>query len=356
MTIEPDGHRSQIELSAICFNYETAPTLNNINLSVPKGEILSVVGPSGCGKSTLLRLIAGLLRPSAGSISIAGRRVAGDRTDFVPAEQRGVGLVFQDYALFPHLTAKKNVGFGLQKLPRTERQARIMHMLSLVGLADLADRYPHELSGGQQQRVALARALAPEPAVLLLDEPFSGLDAQTRGQVREQVVSVLKATGTTALMVTHDPDEAIAVGDRIAVLNHGELIQIGTPEQIYHQPVTVFVASLFGDINCLPVVSEGAGTALLQGLNLPIAHGNSSKSIALVRPERVRIAHGRPDATVAKVESSGGYWTVTVETVSAMGKPTQLRARVLSDAALRIQPGDPVSLVIAPDDVHMVSQ
>lgn len=356
MTTEADSQRGQIELTSICFNYETAPTLENVDISIPKGEILSVVGPSGCGKSTMLRLIAGLLRPSRGSIHIACRLVAGERAEFVPAEKRGVGLVFQDYALFPHLTARKNVGFGLQKLPRAEREKRIAHMLELVGLADLADRYPHELSGGQQQRVALARALAPEPAVLLLDEPFSGLDAQTRNQVRAEVVSVIKETGTTALMVTHDPDEAIAVGDRIAVLDHGRLVQIGTPEQIYHQPINTFVAGLFGDINCLAVVPNDGKASVLEHLHLPVDVPDTGQTIALVRPERIRIAHGKNDATVVKVETSGGYWTVTVEARSAAGAVMELRARVLSDAALRIQPGDPVSLVIAPEDIHMVVQ
>jgi iron(III) transport system ATP-binding protein len=210
------------------FGLDELPAVRDVSFSLEKGEILALVGPSGCGKTTTLRMIAGFERPERGSVILAGKVVAGGSV-FVPPERRGVGMVFQEHALFPHLTVLDNVGFGLSGKPKSARQKTSLRMLELLGLHRLANRYPHELSGGERQRVALARAMAPQPIVLLLDEPFSSLDADLRYQVREEVRVILKSMQATAIFVTHDQEEALFMGDRLAVFNQGRLEQIGTP-------------------------------------------------------------------------------------------------------------------------------
>lgn len=237
--------------------------VDGVSFDLADGEILALVGPSGCGKTTTLRLIAGLERPDRGQIRIAGRPVAGEGV-FVPPERRGVGMVFQDHALFPHLTAYENVAFGLRGRPAAEIRATAGEMLRLVGLERLATRHPHALSGGERQRVALARALAPGPALVLMDEPFSSLDADMRLEVREQVRGILKAMGATVVFVTHDQEEALFMGDRLAVFNQGRLEQIGAPEQLFHGAATRFVAEFMGDSDFLrgEVGAEGVRTAL----------------------------------------------------------------------------------------------
>ena len=238
---------SVLELSGVTRRYRRGqpPAIDAVSLAVARGEILALLGPSGSGKSTLLRLIAGFETPDAGSVTIDGRVVAAP-SFAIPPERRGVGIVFQDYALFPHLTVEANVAFGLHALGRGRRQERVASFLELVGLPALAQRYPHELSGGQQQLVALARALAPAPAVVLLDEPFSNLDADLRGQMRQDVEKILRETETTVVFVTHGQDEAFGIADRVGVLAHGRLEQLDTPETIYHRPATPFVAEFVG--------------------------------------------------------------------------------------------------------------
>ena len=230
-----------------------------LNLEVAQGEVLALLGPSGCGKTTTLRLIAGFEAPDAGTIEVSGRIVAGPDT-LVPPEKRQIGMVFQDYALFPHLSVEDNVAYGVQKNdgshnPRDRssqrrrlhrRAARVTTVLSMVDLSHLRSRMPHELSGGEQQRVALARALAPEPKILLLDEPFSNLDAKLRQQVREEVKEILTLSKVTGIFVTHDQEEALYIGDRVAVLNHGRLEQVDTPQSVYQFPATTFVAGFVG--------------------------------------------------------------------------------------------------------------
>lgn len=233
----------------------SAPAVYDLNLTVQKGEILALLGPSGCGKTTTLRMIAGFERPNAGTIQVEGRLVSNGQM-FVPPEKRGISLVFQDHALFPHLTAFENVWFGLKKDEESRKQ--VAFYLRLVGLEHLADRYPHELSGGERQRVALARAMAPQPVLILFDEPFSNLDADRRARIREEVRAILKASGSTAVFVTHDQEEALFMGDRLAVLKEGRLEQIGTPEEIFHNPATRFVAEFMGNTDFLPgEVTEG---------------------------------------------------------------------------------------------------
>ncbi|HXF86369.1 MAG TPA: ABC transporter ATP-binding protein [Anaerolineales bacterium] len=251
------------------------PAVNDVSFELANGEILALVGPSGCGKTTTLRLIAGLERPDAGIIRLNDRIVASDSV-FVPPEQRGVGMVFQDHALFPHLTVYENVAFGLRGRKPDEIRTTVGEMLHLVGLLSFSKRYPHELSGGERQRVALARALAPRPVLLLMDEPFSSLDADLRADVREHVRGILKAMRATVIFVTHDQEEALYMGDRLAVLQKGYLEQIGTPEEIFHDPRTRFVAEFMGDSDFLSgkVVPGGIQTELgllPQVVDLPLS-------------------------------------------------------------------------------------
>ncbi|MCU0939683.1 MAG: ABC transporter ATP-binding protein [Burkholderiaceae bacterium] len=228
-----------------------APVVDRLSLSLARGEIGCVVGSSGCGKTTLLRAIAGFIGVSAGSIDVDGVCVAGPRFAVAP-ERRGIGLVFQDYALFPHLRVLENVAFGLRGADAPARAQRAAAMLDLVGLAGQAQKYPHELSGGQQQRIALARALAPAPKLLLMDEPFSNLDVDLRARLGAEVRQILKASGTTAILVTHDQQEAFAIADRIGVMNHGRLEQWDRPYDLYHRPSTRYVADFIGEGVFLP--------------------------------------------------------------------------------------------------------
>jgi len=261
---EPETSRDHVlELDGITKEFGGETAVEDLSLSVREGELLTLLGPSGCGKTTTLRLLAGLDEPTAGTITVAGERVAGPGT-FVGPEQRDVGLVFQDYALFPHLTATENVAFGLEDRHEAEREARVEEMLDLVGLADQRDAHPDELSGGQQQRVALARSLAPEPDVLLLDEPFSNLDVSLRVEMREEVRDILKTAGVTAVSVTHDQEEAMSISDRVAVMDDGEVDQVGEPETVFQHPESRFVASFLGYASFLSgrVRDEGVDTGL----------------------------------------------------------------------------------------------
>lgn len=240
-----------LTLDGVTKRYGSVVAASSLDLTAAPGELVTLIGPSGCGKSTALRLIAGLDRPDEGIISVDGEVVA-DRRRFQQPERRRVGLVFQDHALFPHLTVGQNVAFGLDKVPRAERRARVGDVLDLVRLVHLAGRYPHEISGGEQQRVALARALAPRPAVVLLDEPFSSLDETLRAQVRGDTVTVLRETGTTGVLVTHDQTEALSLGDRVVVMRNGLIEQTDIPEKVFEQPSSRFVASFMGDAHFLP--------------------------------------------------------------------------------------------------------
>ncbi len=240
-----------LSLEGVSHAYETVLAVDSVDLSVRPGEIVCLVGPSACGKSTLLRVAAGLEDLQQGTVRIGGKVVA-DRRRSVPPEKRGVGLVFQDYALFPHLTVLDNVRFGLTGLAGAARRGRALQSLGQVGMAGQAEAYPHMLSGGQQQRVALARALAPVPRVLLLDEPFSGLDTQLRAQVRDETLHVLKQNAAATLVVTHDPEEAMFLADRIVLMRDGRIVQSGTPVDLYCRPADAFAAGFFGEVNQIP--------------------------------------------------------------------------------------------------------
>ncbi|MEZ5897989.1 MAG: ABC transporter ATP-binding protein [Hyphomicrobiaceae bacterium] len=242
---------ARIQLEGVTKAYDDAGALNGIDLDIKPGEIVCLLGPSGCGKTTLLRVISGIERPSSGRVLINEREVAGPNR-FVPPENRGVGLMFQDFALFPHLTVLDNVAFGLKALARDESLKAARAILDRVGLLDMANSYPSVLSGGQQQRVALARAIVPRPAVMLMDEPFSGLDVQLREAMQEETLALLRETRATSLIVTHHPEEAMRMGDRIVVLRRGRVVQAGRAEDLYRAPADLFVARLFSEINEFP--------------------------------------------------------------------------------------------------------
>lgn len=253
----------QLEHLSKQFPGTKAPVLKDISLDLHQGELLSLLGASGCGKTTLLRLIAGFEQPQTGTITLAGQVVAGSG-QWLPPERRDIGMVFQDYALFPHLTVAENITFGLKKsrrkrsgYPAAQRKKLVADAIAQVGLTGLEKRYPHELSGGQQQRVALARALAPQPALILLDEPLSNLDVQVRLRLRQEIREILKSTGTAAVFVTHDQEEALSISDRIAVMNAGQIEQLDTPEALYQSPATRFVAEFVTQANFLPATPDG---------------------------------------------------------------------------------------------------
>lgn len=271
--------------------------VNDLTFAVGNGEFIALLGPSGCGKTTSLRVIAGLERQDGGTIHIAGTCVASDTVAVAP-ERRRVGMVFQDYALFPHISVAGNVGYGLRR--GTDTRRRIAQVLDLVGLAGADDRSPSELSGGQQQRVALARALAPEPDIVMLDEPFSNLDQQLRVNVRRDVREILRQAGTTAVLVTHDQEEALSLADRIVVMHRGRAEQVGTPEQLYHRPATRFVAEFIGDAQFLRAYARERRAETPLG-DVPLVAEAEGAVEVLLRPEHVRLdrmqvegaAHGR---------------------------------------------------------------
>ncbi|MFC6906491.1 ABC transporter ATP-binding protein [Halalkalicoccus tibetensis] len=314
-TTRPADERGQqstaeavLELDGVTKSFGSECAVEELSLPVREGELLTLLGPSGCGKTTTLRLIAGLERPDGGSIRVGGERVAaGDERSFVAPERRDVGVVFQDFALFPHMSAAENVAFGLDDWDDEAREARVEELLELVGLADHAASTPDELSGGQKQRVALARSLAPEPEILLLDEPFSNLDVDLRVEMREEVRRILKEAGVTGVSVTHDQEEAMSISDRVAVMNDGQLMQVGRPEEVFQHPESRFVAGFLGHASFLSasVVDDIVETPLGR-VGRDRIHGlapeyDRAEIDVLVRPDDVLIRpaeEGRVDGRV----------------------------------------------------------
>ncbi len=279
-----------LELHNVACAYEAGcSAIEGISFSARQGDIIGLLGPSGCGKTTTLRAIAGFEPVSAGEIRLNGALVAAvDR--HVPPERRQVGMVFQDYALFPHLTVRDNVGFGLRHGSATARRRHIDDMLALTGLSELARRYPHALSGGQQQRVALARALAPKPVLLLLDEPFSNLDPDMTYRMRKELLQLLKTTHTTAILVTHDHEEALGMTDTVAVLRHGRLEQCAPPETLYHLPASPFVAEFVGQADFLPgTIHDAVVRTLLGDFPIPQDYRGGQEVVVMIRPDDVQI-------------------------------------------------------------------
>jgi iron(III) transport system ATP-binding protein len=330
----------QLRLVGLRKRFGEHDVVAGIDLDVMSGEFVALLGPSGCGKTTTLRMIAGLERADAGLIEIAGEVVV-DRRRFVPAERRRVGLVFQEYALFPHMTVEENVAYGL---PRggTRRQT-VADFLAMVGLGEMAERYPRELSGGQQQRVALARALAPTPALLLLDEPFSNLDPALRGQVRAEVRDILRQAGTTTVLVTHDQEEALSMADRVAAMFNGTLAQVAAPQALYDLPVSREVASFIGDAQFLPGTGNGKTIETVLG-SLRTVEPVTGPASALVRPESIVVLPvDSPFGTPAHVDDSRFFGHDRLLTCR-LTDGIRLDVRVIG--ARGPSPGDSVRLVV----------
>jgi iron(III) transport system ATP-binding protein len=285
---------ARLSLEGISHGYGGAPVLEDVSLQLRRGEITCLLGPSGCGKSTLLRIAAGIERQDRGRVLIDGKP-ASDATLHLAPEARGIGLIFQDFALFPHLSATDNVAFGLGG-PPAERRARAAALLERVGLAGHGGKYPHQLSGGEQQRLALARALAPRPPILLMDEPFSGLDNRLRDGVRDQTLDILKEEGTAVLLVTHDPEEAMRMADEIALMRAGRIVQIGAPYNIYNNPVDREAAAFFSDVNVIHGVVENFATETPFGKFLTPGLVDSADVEIIIRPQHLKMDFDRNGA------------------------------------------------------------
>jgi len=340
-----------LSLEDVTLRYGAVVALNGVSLSVDPAEIVCLLGPSGSGKSTLLRVVAGVERPTAGRVLVGGLEVAGPGR-FVEPEQRRVGMVFQDYALFPHLTVAANVAFGLRGWRRADADRAVAAMLERVDLQRYAGSYPHMLSGGERQRVALARALAPNPRVLLMDEPFSSLDGRLRDQVRQQTLDLLRDTRTTTILVTHDPHEAVRIADRIALLKAGRLVQCGSPEELYTRPLTRFAASFFSDINELRgVCRNGYIDTPLGSFAAPHLAENSACSVC-IRPQHLRIA-GCPTGICAQVLRSEFLGETDHVVVSVPGLQTPITVRTSGRA--RLAPGDAAYLEVHARDVLVMA-
>lgn len=318
-------------------DYDTLRAVDGVSLSVKSGEVVCLVGPSGCGKSTVLRIAAGLEPLQKGRVAMRGT-IVGDpeRRVRIPPEQRNVGLVFQDFALFPHLTVGANVAFGINHLPAAARRGRVLEALRQVNMESYIDAYPHALSGGQQQRVALARAMAPEPSVLLLDEPFSGLDQRLREQVRDDTLGLLRRNGTAALLVTHDPEEALFMADRLYLMRAGRIVQSGPPQDLYFKPAQLFVAEFFSRINVLRGVVRDGWVECPLG-RLRHENGEEGQSIAVAfRPEAATLGRAG-EASLAEVGLTGVVqdthflgtgWVVHVLARDLSGSDVELAVRV----------------------------
>lgn len=359
------GHRSQgsaspaaagqprLAFERVNLSFAGHAAVSDVSLAVQPGEIACLLGPSGCGKTTLLRIAAGIEVQDRGRVLIDGAEVAGPART-LPPEARGVGLVFQDYALFPHLTILDNVRFGLKGRPAGEAIAAAREALERVRLAHHAGHYPHNLSGGEQQRVALARALVPGPRVLLMDEPFSGLDRRLRDKVRDETLAVLRENGATAVVVTHDPEEAMRIGDRIALMRRGRLVQVGDPETLYRHPADIEAARFFSELNEAEGRIEGGQVhAALGSFPVPAGLEGAGRVTVAVRPHD--IALGPAGAGVAGRVASRRYLGEVdrVEVaIAGLAQPLEVRTTAIGAFA----PGQTVGVTVPAARVHIFAQ
>ena len=347
---------ARLEVDGLTRRFGGRVVVDGVALSIPAGQVTCLLGPSGCGKSTTLRMIAGVDRPDDGEIRVDGRPVAGARAH-LPPERRGIGLMFQDFALFPHLSVGENVAFGLPGGMKANR-ARVAELLERVDLGGFRDSYPHELSGGEQQRVALVRALAPRPAIMLMDEPFSGLDDRLRDEIRDTTLDLLKQEGAAVLLVTHEPDEAMRMADEIALMRAGRIVQRGAPYHIYNNPVDLAAAAFFSDINVVRGVSRGALTETPFGQFLTPGLEDGAAVDIVIRPQHLRIDFDRQGRGPLPTETDGVAARARVVRARFMGREslvefvceadgTRLKATVPSVFLPR--PGTPLWLTIRRD-------
>jgi iron(III) transport system ATP-binding protein len=349
--------RPFLSLRRIQKSFGAFVALRDIDLDIAQGELVCFLGPSGCGKTTLLRIIAGLEVQTHGSVEQAGRDISR-----LPPADRDYGIVFQSYALFPNLSVADNVGYGLvnRRLPAAQIRQRVQELIALVGLPGSDAKFPSQLSGGQQQRIALARALAMQPGLLLLDEPLSALDALERVRLRQEIRSLQQQLGVTTIMVTHDQEEALSMADRIVVMNHGVIEQVGTPLEIYREPASSFVADFVGKVNVLPGHVE-AGVLRLAQLNLAqvgAAQGRSGEVKVYLRPEDILVrtaSSGGPqvDARIVKIEFLGAFCHVQVDAPQISDKPlvVDLSLNFLSEQGLR--EGSDLVLTLMPERIKI---
>jgi iron(III) transport system ATP-binding protein len=317
---------ARLTLDSVSRRYDEVLALDRVSLDIAPSEILCLLGPSGCGKSTLLRVAAGVERPSSGRVLLDSQEVAGPNV-FVPPERRGIGLMFQDFALFPHLTIRDNVAFGLKSLTRSEAKTQAHAALERVGLAHYAGAYPHILSGGEQQRVALARAIVPRPSVLFMDEPFSGLDPRLREKMREETLAILHETRATAIVVTHDAEEAMRMGDRVALMRAGQIVQFGKALELYRAPKDILAARTFSDLNELAARVEGGSAATPLGRFAANGVPDGAEAIVCVRQRGVRLL--APDQGVpGRVLDARFLGDIALVEVAVQGLDAPLFARV----------------------------
>jgi iron(III) transport system ATP-binding protein len=357
----PSGRRAAAAFAAslsfrnIEMKYGDFTALHDVSLDIAAGEVVCLLGPSGCGKTSLLRLASGIERPSAGEVLLNNRVVAGAGI-FIPPEKRNVGLMFQDFALFPHLTILENVCFGLHFMPKETARQEAMMALARVGLDNYANEHPHTLSGGQQQRVALARALVPRPSIILMDEPFSGLDVQLRETIRSETLALLRETRSTCLLVTHDPDEAMQLGDRIAVMRAGRIIQAGTAQALYHDPSDLFVARLFSQINEIPVTVTGGSISTPFGRYPANDHPDGTRLVMCVRQRAVWVYAADHDASMlaGRVVATRFLGDLVLVAIAINGLDQPITSLVRGDRAPAI--GDDVRIKVDPAGVVMFPQ
>jgi iron(III) transport system ATP-binding protein len=337
----------RIENVTKTFSQNTAPAVNNVSLILQQGDVLALLGPSGCGKTTLLRIIGGFEHPQNGCIKI-GEKIVCKSATMIPPEKRDIGIVFQDYALFPHLTVAENVSFGLKNLSKQQLEQRVTEALDLVKLEALGKRYPYELSGGQQQRVALARALAPQPKLMLLDEPLSNLDIQVRLKLREEIRDILKAAGTSAIFVTHDQEEALAISDVVGVMRQGNLEQIGTPEKIYTHPVSRFVAEFVTQANFIPARRQGnLWLTEIGNFELQVNYDREAGEI-MIRQEDIIL---QPVSDSSLIISSRRFLGREYRYCLRTSSGQEIHARTMTDTVL--SEGTPVQISIANNAVRV---
>ncbi len=348
----------EVRLESLTRRYGPVTALDGLDLTMQRGEFIALLGPSGCGKTTALRLLAGLEDADEGRVVVDGKDVTR-----LPTNKRDMGMVFQAYSLFPNMTARQNVAFGLRLrgVDSHLRDAKAAEMLELVGLSAQADRYAHQMSGGQQQRVALARALAIQPTVLLLDEPLSALDAKVRATLRDEIRRVQLEVGITTLFVTHDQEEALAIADRVGVMNAGRLEQLAPPVDVYHRPATPFVAEFVGLSNRLPATVSGQDADVL-GVRMPLVDGDfpNGPALALVRPEAVSLAQVEAGAAssdhplVGQVVATSFLGAVTRLTVD-LGEPGTVIAQLSTSDAAAFPGGSMARVTLRQDPVLVVS-